>query len=121
VTLAARLFVLFAVAGAPLAWIGQLLLGYVLEESACSAGDGEEVWGLGVHAWHVIVGTAALAVAVTALAAAAALRAGATAGDLDPPDRGFLASWGLVAAALFAFTIVLTGVGSTVLDSCRGG
>jgi len=121
VTLAARLFALFAVAGAPLAWAGQLVLGYVLEEAACSPGDGEEVWGLGVHAWHVIVGAAALGVAVAALAAAAALRAGETAGDLDPPDRGFLASWGVVAAALFAFTIVLTGVGSTVLGTCQRG
>jgi hypothetical protein len=116
-----RLLTLFAVVGAPLAWIGQLAFGYSFEEAACSPGDGYAVWGVGVRTMHAVVGSLALAVAVASLLAALAVRTNAAAGGLESDDRGFLSTFGVVGAALFALTIVLTGVGSTILATCHRG
>jgi hypothetical protein len=121
VRVGARLLALFAVIGAPLAWVAQLVLGYSFEEAACAPGDGSDVWGIGVRTLHIAVGTGALIVAAAALAAAAALRADGRAAALEKADRGFLGSFGVAGALLFVFTIVLTGVGSTVLATCHGG
>jgi hypothetical protein len=113
-----RLLLGVAVLAAPLAWVAQLVLAYSFEESACAPGDGDDVWGIGVHALHIALGAAALAVAVAGLGAALAL---GRARALETDDRGFLASFALVGAVLFAFTIVLTGVGTTVLGTCHRG
>jgi hypothetical protein len=121
VSAGARLFALFAVLGAPLAWVAQLVLGYSFEEAACSPGDGNDVWGIGVRTLHAAIGVGALAVAVAALLAAVALRVDGRAEALEAPDRGFLGSFGVVGGLLFVLTIVLTGVGSTVLATCHGG
>jgi hypothetical protein len=121
VSLGARLFALFAVVGAPLAWLGQLVLGYSFEDAACAPGDGAAVWGIGVRTLHIAVGAGALAVAAAALFAAVNLRLNGRAAALDPPDRSFLGSFGIVGGLLFVFTIVLTGIGSTVLATCHGG
>jgi hypothetical protein len=121
VTVAARVFTLFAVVGAPLAWVAQLVLGYSFEEAACAPGDGKAVWGLGVRGVHIAVGAGAFAIAVGALVAALLVRENGVAGELEAPERRFLGSFGVVGAFLFAFTIVLTAVGSTVLATCHGG
>jgi len=121
VSVGARLFALFAVVGAPLAWVAQLVLGYSFEEAACSPNDGADVWGIGVRTLHIAVGAGALVVAAAALAAAIVLRVNGHAAALERPDRGFLGSFGVIGGLLFAFTIVLTGVGSTVLSTCHGG
>jgi hypothetical protein len=109
----ARLVTAFAVLGAPLAWMTQLVLTYSFEEAACAPGDGADVWGVGVRTLHIVVGAAALCLAAAALVAALRLR--------PSEDRAFLGAFAIVGGSLFVLTIVLTGIGTTVLATCHGG
>lgn len=111
----------FAVFGAPLAWVAQLVLAYSFEEAACAPGDGHDVWGVGVRTLHVAVGAAAFAVAVASLVGALAVRSRRGREALPAADAGFVAGFAVAGALLFVFAIVLTGVGSTVLATCRQG
>ena len=113
-----RALVTVAVVAAPLAWVAQLVLAYSFEEAACSPGDGSDVWGIGVRTLHVAVAAGAFAVAAGGIAAALALTRD---GELEAGERSFLVQFALVGALVFVFTIVLTGVGSTVLATCHGG
>ena len=112
-----RLVVAVAVLAAPLAWVTQLVFAYAFEDAACAPRDGTAVWGVGVTSLHVVVGVVAFVVAASGVAAALRLRADSR----RRGDEGFLASFGLAGALVFAFTIVLTLVGSTVLATCHAG
>lgn len=116
-----RWLLALAVLGAPLAWIAQLVLGYAFEQTACSPGDGHAVWGIDVRALHVVVGAGALGLAAAALVAALGIEASDRSFSLDLVDRRFLVSFAVVGSLVFAFAIVLTGVGSTVLTTCHSG
>jgi ABC-type Fe3+ transport system permease subunit len=113
--------VAFAVLGAPLAWVAQLVLSYSFEEAGCAPGDGREVWGIGVRSLHIAVGAAAFAVAAGAVLAALAMRRSGADDTAVPGEGGFLAACALAAGVVFALTIVLTGVGASVLGTCRQG
>jgi len=113
------LLTLVAVLGGPLAWIGQLVFAYSFEEAACAPGDGSGVWGLGAHPLHVVVGAVALTIALLSLAAALLLRNQLGGNARGRGDRTFLTSFGVLGASVFTLTIVLTGIGSTVLSTCH--
>lgn len=115
----------YAVIGGPLAWAGQYLIGYALEEAACSAGsETETIWGAGVNA----VG-GGLTIAAGLLAAGALLAGALTWRSLSESDAGsdprgrarFMAGVGALGSALFLLTIVLNGVAFAGLDSCVPG
>lgn len=120
-TVSARLFTLFAVVGAPLAWVGQLVLGYTVEDAGCAPGDGEAVWTIGVGSLHTALGAVALVVAVLALVCAVVLRLDGESVGLAERDRAFLGTFGVLSGFLFGVTIVLTGIGATYLGTCQAG
>ena len=120
-SISARLFALFAVIGAPLAWVGQLVFGYTFEDVGCSPADGAAVWSIGVGSLHIALGSVALVVSCIALACAVVLRLNGESVGLAKGDRTFLGTFGILSSFLFGLTIVLTGIGSTYLGTCHAG
>ena len=107
--------------GAALAWTGQLVLGYAVEEIACSRGTrGSDLWGLGVTPVVAILSGVALALALASVGAAMfRWRSGPR---HDPNGRiGFMAFGGFLASTLFLFLIAMTTVGILILEPCTSG
>jgi len=133
---AAPFLLWFAVLGGAVAWSAHLLVGWGLEEIACSpASASPDVLGVSLTVW-IGAATAVLA-AVTVAAGLLAYRfwrqAGAAppdalvepgAGDPEPEERvrggraGFMALFGLAADALFLLIIVYGGVSLLLLRPC---
>jgi hypothetical protein len=107
----------YALLGAPLAWSGQLVLGYFYTLSLCGPG-GPESGGL-----HVPVGAFSAVVALVAAGgwlAALSLRRATTQGLDDPLGRiRFIADIGLVIGAIFFAVILYTAAGELALEGCR--
>ena len=100
---------------APLAWLANLELAYLLVHPSCSRDA-----TLPVHAVHAVCLLLALAGGLTAW------RTWRTAGGRWPADEGgpvartrFLAGLGLAVSALFALVIVAQWIPSFVLDACQ--
>ena len=107
----------FALLGPPLAWTGQLIVGYGVEEADC--GKAGEHWSLHVTAWEAALLGLCGAVGAAGLAAAVALWRGSERQEPDPRGRiAFLAVSALLIDGLFLALIVLTGIGAIVLDPC---
>jgi hypothetical protein len=133
---AAPFLLWFAVLGGAAAWTAHLLLGWGLEEIACSpASANPDVLGVSLTVWIGAI-TAVLA-AVTVAAGLLAYRfwrqTGAAppdaqvepgAGDPEPEGQvrggraGFMALFGLAADALFLLIIVYGGVSLLLLRPC---
>jgi hypothetical protein len=119
-----ELLMWFGLLGAPTAWTLQLVAGYGLTEAACNAAGTQ--WSTPVDAWTIVVTCAGAAVAV--LAEAAAILAfrrtrnvEGVGGSEEPPPKGrihFLAVVGMTISPLFLAIIVMSGLGSFVLDNC---
>ena len=113
-----ELRVWLGVAGAPAAWTVQHVLGYGVSEAACGPAGAQ--WGVPLVTWSAIaMGVALLIVLAGLLAAVSVFRA--TDGEAPPPEgrRHFLAVVGLTISPLFACVILMSGIGSIVLDTCR--
>jgi hypothetical protein len=126
----------FAVLGGAVAWSAHLLLGWGLEEIACSpVSAGPDVLGVSLSVWIGVL-TGVLA-AVTVAAGLLAYRFWRQAGAADPNTRiepagggpetqelirggraGFMALFGLAANALFLLMIVYGGVSLLLLRPC---
>jgi hypothetical protein len=133
---AAPFMLWFAVLGGTAAWTLHLLLGWGLEEIACSpASTSPGVFGVSLTVW-IGVATALLA-AVTVAAGVLAYRFWRQAGAADPKEHtepgeggpepqetvrsgrtGFMALFGLAANALFLLSIVYGGVSLLLLQPC---
>jgi hypothetical protein len=112
----------FGVLGAPAAWVVQHLTGFVLTEGACHDLVGRTA-GVELDAPTLAVTFAAAAITVGAgLAAAVTLRATRGADHEGPPPAGlmrFLAVIGVAIAPLFLAMILMSGLGSVLVDGCR--
>ena len=126
----------FAVLGGAVAWTAHLLLGWGLEEIACSpVSQGPEVLGLSLTVWIGAITAVLAAVTVAAgLLAYRFWRQGGAAdpnahiepagGDPEPQElvssarAGFMALFGLAANALFLLIIVYGGVSLLLLRPC---
>lgn len=112
---AGRLALLWlGIVAAPLAWFGQLVLGYEADEGGCATGGGAGgVFG---------VGTDSAALVVTAVALALALLGTAAAIDTwrrsDLAYARFLGFAGFLGSGILITAIVLSGVGVVALDPC---
>jgi hypothetical protein len=126
----------FAVLGGAVAWSAHLLLGWGLEEIACSpVSAGPDVLGVSLSVWIGVL-TGVLA-AVTVAAGLLAYRFWRQAGAADPNTRiepaggepepqelirggraGFMALFGLAANALFLLIILYGGVSLLLLRPC---
>jgi hypothetical protein len=109
----------FGLAAPPLAWVLELVLGYGVDDAACSPASMR--WDIDDHLWQAVllVGTTMLATAglLAALSNVRAVHAGAG----DPRGRvEFVAVASLSAAAVFVLLTVMSGLGVLFLEECRG-
>ncbi|MDQ3878814.1 MAG: hypothetical protein M3290_10775 [Actinomycetota bacterium] len=109
------------VLGGGLAWSGQLVAGYGLEEIACSPGSaGSQVFGIPVS--DLIYGLSAAAAALTLVAIAICLGAvRRTRGSHDHRDEriAFMGITGIAANLLFLAVIAYGAIAPLYLASCR--
>jgi hypothetical protein len=117
-----EVFQWFGLLGAPLAWTGQLLLGFGFVEGSCnSSGD---LWGIAPSTWEIAVTAAAVAVALAAEGAALAVWRETSRIEGDGPPVGrvrFFAAGSLVVGVVFLGVILMSGLGATHLAGCRQG
>jgi len=114
----------FGLLGAPSAWVVQHLIGYGLAEATCS--EAGKRWSISVDGLTIVVTAVDASIAALAgLAALAAYRrtrgAKGEGGSEEPPPIGrihFLAVVGIAVSPLFLAIIVMSGLGSVVLDNC---
>lgn len=103
----------FAVFGAPVAWLLQLIVGYALASHACYPLDVPlmaPVWG---GLWWVLIGVDLAAVLVAGASLLSAMRWRRVWRDADPHDLAaqrnrFIANWSLLVSALFSIAVVFT-------------
>lgn len=103
----ARFLVWYGFLGGAAAWSTQLVVGYGLEESLCSAGPAQT--------WTIVITVAAAAVAAGSIAASSrglGSREGST---------QLLAFAGMIAGAFFLVLIALGGLQLLSLESCSQG
>ena len=112
----------FGVLGAPVAWALQLVSGYALTEATCGEA-GRAGWDVHLDAWSTAVFAAATLVAMAAgVTSLVTFRATRGAGEELPPARiHFLAVIGIAITPLFLAMILMSGLGSVLLDQCRQG
>ena len=133
---AAPLLLWFAVLGGAAAWTAHLLVGWGLEEIACSpVSAGPEVLGVSLTVWigvlTVVLGAVTVAAGLLAWrfwraegAADPNLRIEPGAGGPEPEEQirsgraGFMALFGLAANALFLLMIVYGGLSLLLLRPC---
>lgn len=107
--------------GAPLAWTGQLIFGFGVEEADCNAAGRH--WALGTTWWEVGLTVAAGAVALAGIVAAARVWRSTRRGDLLEAAGlvPFLAAGGVLVSFVFGALILLGGVAAIVLEPCSRG
>jgi hypothetical protein len=133
---AAPLLLWFAVLGGAVAWSAHLLVGWGLEEIACSpVSAGPEVLGVSLTVWigvlTVVLGAVTVAAGLLAFrfwreegAADPNTRIEPGGGDPEPEElvrngrAGFMALFGLAANALFLLMIVYGGLSLLLLRPC---
>ena len=133
---AAPLLLWFAVLGGVVAWSAHLLVGWGLEEIACSpVSAGPEVLGVSLTVWigvlTVVLGVVTVAAGLLAFrfwreegAADPNTRIEPGGGDPEPEEHvrsgraGFMALFGLAANALFLLMIVYGGLSLLLLRPC---
>jgi hypothetical protein len=110
-----------AVLAAPLAWGGQLVVGWGLDELGCGRGvrPRGEIYGVGIGVIQVVVSMLAGLAALAGVAAAVRWRRHPDrADDARGERRRTAAMVGLGVSILFTALVVLGGLQLLVLDTC---
>lgn len=114
----------FSIAGAPVAWFAQELLGWLVASQSCAQPDREAILSpAAVRAVEIAIAAVALTVALLALRAGVA--AWRHAGDahlraVHAQDRPtFLAAAGIIVSIVFAVGIVWAGLSTALLPVCE--
>lgn len=117
-SLRTELRVWYGVVGAPAAWTVQHVLGYGVTEAAC--GPAGRQWGVPIATWSAVAMGVAVAIALGGLLAAFSVFR-ATESEAPAPEgrRHFLGVVGMTVSPLFACIILMSGIGSIVLDTCQ--
>lgn len=111
----------FGLFGAPVAWAAMMAAGVGLTLADCNPGG--ERWGLPTEALLIVDTAVATAIAVASLGAAVAVF-GATRDAPEQPPAGrvhFLATIAVAVAPLFVCIILMSGLGTILLDRCQQG
>jgi hypothetical protein len=111
----------FAFLGGAAAWTFHLVVGYGLEEIACSRGTaGQDIAGVDVELLIAVLTGVAGAVALASGLAGLSLHRSVSRGRRDDPRGrlGFMAGAGALAGFLFLLIILLGGLQILGLDSC---
>lgn len=106
-----------ALAGA-IAWACQHVFGYGLTEAGCDPGSRH--WDVPIDAWTAVATALAGATAIAGLLASIVVFR-ANEHHAPPPEgrRYFLGAIGMAINPLFLCIILMSGIGSVVLDNCR--
>ena len=110
-----RILIWFGFLGGAAAWSMQLVLGYGIEDSACSQGSS------GTKGWIVAVTLLLGALALGSTGAAFATWRGVERRGDARGAVGFLALTGMLAGLFFLVLIALGGLQLVSLDSCHQG
>lgn len=114
----------FAVFGAPTAWLLQLFFGYALAAHACYPIDVPlvtPVWG---PLWWILIGIELAAIALAGAGLFTAWSCHAAWRGVDPRNVGerrnrFIAKWALLTSSLFSIAVVFTIVMFFILPVCN--
>ena len=111
----------FGILAGPAAWGVQVLLGYGVEEIACSpASQSERLLGVSTESWIVVAHIVLTAVTVVALLVAFVCWRRTADGDRSPGNRArWLATAGIMVSALFLVVILSGFMPSIFLDTCE--
>jgi heme/copper-type cytochrome/quinol oxidase subunit 2 len=120
-TVTAEFLQWFGLLGAALAWAGHLVVGFGAVDASCSRGGSQ--LGLDRDTWVIVATVVACVVVLLAEAAAlAVLRETRALDHNDPPPWGrrhFFALAASVANVLFLVAVLLSGIATLHLSSCR--
>jgi hypothetical protein len=107
----------FGIAGGPLAWFAQLVVGYGLWARRCYPGDVPIVWpsSSGVAATLAAVDVLAIMIAVAGFIVSWRISQGTP----DETRARFLSSWGMLSSACFLIAILSATVMSVGMPSCE--
>ena len=113
-----ELRVWFGALAGPLAWAGQHVFGYGLTEAGCDVGG--QRWGVPIDTLTAIATAVAALIAVLGLVVAIGVFR-ANAQEAPPPEgrRFFLGAIGVFINPLFLCIVLMSGIGSIVLDNCH--
>jgi hypothetical protein len=111
----------FGILAGPAAWGLQVLLGYGVEEIACSpASQSERLVGISTVTWIVVVHIVLTAVTTAALLVSFVCWRRTAAGDSSPGSRaGWMATAGIMVSALFLVVILSGFMPSIFLGTCE--
>lgn len=108
----------FGVVAAPAAWAVQHVFGYGLSEATCAPGA-----GAGATTFNTAAAIATgLGVLIAAAGLVAALRTFQTTRSESPPPEGrrhFLGAVGVTISPLLITIMLMSGIGSIILEKCR--
>lgn len=111
----------FGFGGAALTWAAQLVIGFGATIARCGAGN--SVFGLDLHDWELVTMLTALALVLTAEAAAVTtvVRTWGAEYDGPPPEgrRHFFALAATIGNLLFVGAILLSGIAVLSHEACR--
>jgi hypothetical protein len=111
----------FGLGGAALVWSAQLIVGFGTTIARC--GPADAVFGLDLHDWELATMLAALALVLTAEAAAivTVVRTWGAEYDGPPPEgrRHFFALAAMIGNLLFFGAILLSGIAVLSHEACR--
>jgi hypothetical protein len=116
-----RVLLWYGVFGAPFAWAVQHVTGFGLTQASCGLAGSRT--GVSLDTWTLLVTALAAAAAILAGAAAIAVyRATQDVGEEPPGSRiHFLSIIGMTISPLFLAIILMSGLGSFFLANCRQG
>jgi heme/copper-type cytochrome/quinol oxidase subunit 2 len=113
----------FGLVAAPVAWTAQHALSFGVSEAHCDP-TGRQ-WGIPLTTWLTSLTVAAGLIVLAGLAASVlAYRQVQEAGEDDDPPAGrarLMAVFGIAIAPIFLALVLLDGIGSLLLDTCRQG
>jgi hypothetical protein len=114
-----RRLVWFGVGGGAIAWTLQHVAGILLRLAACNAINQNDA--LPAHVWTVVATASAATVAVAAEATALVLYLRFREQDGEPPPSRvrFLSIVGLAVNPLFLAIILMSGLGSVLMQTCH--
>jgi hypothetical protein len=105
---------------APLAWAGQHFAGVMLGLAECSPNGTR--WHIALSTWSLALAVVAALIAIAGIVAALlAFRDTRDFSEAPPPGSRihFMAAMALAIGPLFLAIIVLNGLGTSLLDTCR--
>jgi hypothetical protein len=113
----------FGLFGAPAAWVLQHVAGIELTQASCQQAARQSGWNLHLDAWTIAVFATAALVAIGAeVGAVLTYRATRDASSEPPAGRiRFLAVIGMTIGPLFLAMILMSGLGTVLLERCRQG